>query len=362
VGVSTIAAVHPVLGEYYLYADAVVPLLFTENETNNDRLFPEHPNATAYVKDGIDNFVVEGQQDVVNPDRQGTKAAAHYQATAGAGQTTVIRLALSDSSPDQKGKTFGKDFDHVFVDRLREADEFYQSVTPPSVSKDAANVMRQAIAGMLWDKQYYFLDADQWLEEHHAHPLHAGSREFRNREWFHMVNENIISMPDKWEYPWYAAWDLAFHTLPLSIVDLALFFCAFTTYRRLVSHELGIDYFGYGFALLKALVPAKVILLGWQVRFARILDDRPLIFATLYKVVVFSILTLAFEVFEHVLGGFVHGTGLVGVLQEVMSTGRDELLARALVVLFSFVPFFVFDEIGWVLGEGRLSAMFLETR
>ncbi len=103
--------------------------------------------------------------------------------------------------------------------RLQEADEFYQSVTPPSVSPDAANVMRQAIAGMLWSKQYYFFDGDQWLDEHHANPLQPGSREFRNREWFHMVNEDIISMPDKWEYPWYAAWDLAFHTLPLAIVD-----------------------------------------------------------------------------------------------------------------------------------------------
>ena len=103
--------------------------------------------------------------------------------------------------------------------RLQEADEFYQSVTPPSVSPDAANVMRQAVAGMLWSKQFYFFDGDQWLDEHDANPLHPGSRDFRNREWFHMVNEDIISMPDKWEYPWYAAWDLAFHTLPLAIVD-----------------------------------------------------------------------------------------------------------------------------------------------
>jgi hypothetical protein len=104
-------------------------------------------------------------------------------------------------------------------DRAQEADEFYQAVTPPSVSQDEANVMRQALAGMLWSKQYYFLDADQWLDEHRAHPLQSGSRDFRNRDWFHMVNSDVISMPDKWEYPWYAAWDLAFHTLPISIVD-----------------------------------------------------------------------------------------------------------------------------------------------
>ena len=131
----------------------------------------------------------------------------------------VIRLRLSSSSPDQKDERFGKNFDKLFDDRLREADEFYQSVTPPSVSQDAANVMRQAIAGMLWSKQFFFFDGDNWLDEHHSNPLHRGYRHARNSEWFHMLNQDIISMPDKWEYPWYAAWDLAFHTLPLSIVD-----------------------------------------------------------------------------------------------------------------------------------------------
>jgi hypothetical protein len=218
-GTRTVAATHSVLGEYSLYCEGDVPLLFTENETNNARLFPGYPNASPYAKDGINNCVVQGNQGMVNPGKQGTKVAAHYKVNVGAGQTKVIRLRLSNTSPDQKGTPFGKQFDEVFADRLREADEFYKSVTPPSVSKDAANVMRQAIAGMLWSKQFYFFNADHWLEEHGAHPLHAGSREFRNREWFHMFNEDIISMPDKWEYPWYAAWDLAFHTLPLAIVD-----------------------------------------------------------------------------------------------------------------------------------------------
>ena len=131
----------------------------------------------------------------------------------------MIRLRLSRSSPDHKGRPFGKQFDVVFGDRLREADEFYESVTPPSVSEDAAKVMRQAIAGMLWSKQFFFFDGDSWLNEHHSNPLRTGYRNFRNSEWFHMLNKDVISMPDKWEYPWYAAWDLAFHTLPLSIVD-----------------------------------------------------------------------------------------------------------------------------------------------
>jgi hypothetical protein len=147
--------------------------------------------------------------------------------TIGTGQSATVRLRLTDQAPagprkqtQSSGFPFGQDFDDTVAARLREADEFYKSVTPPSVSSDAANVMRQAIAGMLWSKQYYYWDADAWLEEHHAHPLHRGSRNFRNREWFHMVNDDIISMPDKWEYPWYAAWDLAFHTLPIGIVDL----------------------------------------------------------------------------------------------------------------------------------------------
>ena len=151
--------------------------------------------------------------------KQGTKVAAHYRVNVGAGQTKVIHLRLSKASPDQKSKPFGKQFDEVFADRLREADEFYKSVTPPTVSEDAANVMRQALAGMLWSKQFFFFDGDNWLDEHHSNPLHSGFQDSRNSEWFHMLNKDIISMPDKWEYPWYAAWDLAFHTLPLAIVD-----------------------------------------------------------------------------------------------------------------------------------------------
>ena len=163
--------------------------------------------------------MVQGDQAAVNPGLEGTKVAAHYRATVGPGQTKVIRLRLSKSSPDRKVEPFDKNFDNVFADRLREADAFYRSVTPPSVSEDAANVMRQALAGMLWSKQFFFFDGDNWLDEHHSNPLHSGYKTARNSEWFHMLNEDVISMPDKWEYPWYAAWDLAFHTLPLSIVD-----------------------------------------------------------------------------------------------------------------------------------------------
>jgi hypothetical protein len=212
------AATHSLLGEFVLYCEGDVPLLFTENETNHERLF-HSPNESAYVKDGINDCVVQGSQGAVSRARTGTKVAAHWTGDIDAGQARVIRLRLSKASPDQKGQPFGKPFDDIFASRLREADEFYQAVTPPSVSGDAANVMRQALAGMLWSKQFFFFDGDNWLDEHKSNPLHTGYRSARNSEWFHMLNKDIISMPDKWEYPWYAAWDLAFHTLPLSIVD-----------------------------------------------------------------------------------------------------------------------------------------------
>jgi hypothetical protein len=215
-GTSAVEATHSLLGEFILSCEGEVPLLFTENSTNYERLFPGQPNVAPYVKDGINDFVVLGRQGTVNPGKTGTKVSAHYRLTVGSGQSATVRLRLT-----AKGAAvpFGPEFDAIFASRLKEADEFYRSVTPPSVSPDAANVMRQAIAGMLWSKQFFFFDGDSWLDEHHSHPLHHGYRNSRNSEWFHMLNEDIISMPDKWEYPWYAAWDLAFHTLPLSIVD-----------------------------------------------------------------------------------------------------------------------------------------------
>ncbi len=218
-GMSTVSGTHSVLGEFMFCCEGESALLFTENETNHERLFPGQKNECPYVKDGINDCVVQGNQSAVNPDKQGTKVAAHYPVSVGAGETLVIRLRLSMASPDQSREPFGKTFDQVFADRLRDADEFYQSVTPPSVGADAANVMRQALAGMLWSKQFFFFDGDNWLDEHNSNPLHSGYRNSRNSEWFHMLNKDIISMPDKWEYPWYAAWDLAFHTLPLAIVD-----------------------------------------------------------------------------------------------------------------------------------------------
>ncbi len=216
---SLVTAAHIELGEFTFSCEGSVPLLFTENETNNERLFPTEKNESPYVKDGINDFIVEGKEAAVNPGKQGTKVAAHYQLPIGSGQTSVIRLRLTRISPNPPDEVFGEQFDEIFKKRLREADTFYQSLTPLSANRDTANVMRQAIAGMLWSKQYFFFDAYSWLCETNSNPLHSGFNNSRNSEWFHMLNEDIISMPDKWEYPWYAAWDLAFHTLPISIVD-----------------------------------------------------------------------------------------------------------------------------------------------
>ena len=217
-GAQVVAASHADLGERYLYCEGDAPLLFTENETNNQRIFGS-ANAFPYVKDGINNYVVDGNQAAVNPERTGTKSAAHYELQVGAGQSATIRLRLSDASPTAIGDPF-KDFSTIMQNRQREADEFYKSITPTRVSEDEALVMRQALSGMLWSKQFFFFDVDKWLREHGQDPMKPGGRFMRNSEWFHMVNQHVISMPDKWEYPWYAAWDLAFHTIALSTVDV----------------------------------------------------------------------------------------------------------------------------------------------
>jgi len=226
-GARVVAASHGELGERFLYCEGDPRLLFTENETNNVRLFGV-PNRTPYVKDGINNASVHGRTEAVNPARTGTKVSADYEVTVGPGESKVIRLRLTPTAPQAlkqayaaaNGDPFGPHFDEVMSTRLREANEFYASITPPTLNEDTARVMRQALAGMLWSKQHYYWDGDVWLDEHGADALVTQSRHSRNKEWFHMVNDDVISMPDKWEYPWYAAWDLAFHTMALSMVDI----------------------------------------------------------------------------------------------------------------------------------------------
>ncbi len=218
-GVHSIRAAHAELGDRFLYCESEVPLLFTENETNNQRIFGTG-NAGRYVKDGINDYLVGGIRDTVNRDLKGTKASAHHRLTVGAGKTVTIWLRLSDQAPDAIADPFGSRFGEIVQLRRREADAFYRAITPGRLIADEARVMRQALSGMLWTKQYFGFDLNKWLEEHGAGPMQAVVPEVRNSSWFHMVNRDIISMPDKWEYPWYAAWDLAFHAIALSTVDL----------------------------------------------------------------------------------------------------------------------------------------------
>ena len=220
-----VAASHPELGIHYLSAEGAPDWLFTENETNAERL-TGRPNASPYVKDGINNYLVHGRRQAVNPERTGTKASAHYAVTIPGGGSEVLRLRLTDAAPVLEGSTgrqraqVGGDFDDVMTARRQEADEFYATLIPPSLDADSARVMRQALAGMLWSKQFYNYDVDRWLTERGADPFKPRRRAApRNDRWHHMQNRDILSMPDKWEYPWYAAWDLAFHVLALTLVD-----------------------------------------------------------------------------------------------------------------------------------------------
>ncbi|HET6425174.1 MAG TPA: glucosidase [Planctomycetaceae bacterium] len=223
---SVAKAVDPELGERFLYCEGGVPLLFTENETNTQRIFGV-PNRTLFVKDSINDYIVHGLKDAVNPARQGTKVAAHFLITVAPGACETIRLRLSDQAPEAYVKTnggsnapFGKSFDTILTARRTETDEFYGALTPPTLSADAASVLRQAMAGMLWSKQFYYYDVDKWLEERGCDPFKASQKTApRNDHWHHMYNGDVISMPDKWEYPWYAAWDLAFHVIALTLVD-----------------------------------------------------------------------------------------------------------------------------------------------
>ena len=222
-GCRLVEATHPKLGKRYLYCEGDAALLFTENETNAQRIFGV-ANRTSYVKDGVNEYVVNGQAGAVNPEKKGTKAAAQYRLKIGPGKSKTVRLRLSDVAPAALAKGNGQGplashFDDVMQSRRREADEFYGCVIPASMSADQANVMRQALAGMMWTKQFYHYDVDKWLAERGSSPFKAARKNgSRNDQWHHMYNGDVISMPDKWEYPWYAAWDLAFHVIALLMV------------------------------------------------------------------------------------------------------------------------------------------------
>jgi hypothetical protein len=212
-GTDHVRAVHGELGEYRLYFEGTPPLLYTENETNQQLLFNSE-NAYPYVKDGINDYIVSGKSDAVNADMVGTKMAANYALDIQPGETRTLRLRLTQTVYGPDGNAFGAEFEEIFGARLSECNAFYDDLFPKALTDDERNVARQAMAGMLWSKQYYEFDVKAWLEAHAQQGL-----AIRNSEWAHMQNHDVISMPDKWEYPWYATWDLAFHTIALVLVD-----------------------------------------------------------------------------------------------------------------------------------------------
>lgn len=226
-GGDVVRAVEDGLGECFLYVDGKAAFLFTENDTNNRRLYGSE-NPVPYVKDGINQFIVHGEAGAVNPEQTGTKAAAHYRLNVPAGGCETIQLRFTPVPPSALGKAYGKGmgafgrhFEDIVQARRREADEFYASIIPVSLDADAGKVMRQALAGMLWSKQFFYFDVNRWLEDRGCKAyLPPAANVPRNEQWRHMYNADVISMPDKWEYPWYAAWDLAFHVLPLALVDV----------------------------------------------------------------------------------------------------------------------------------------------
>ncbi len=216
-GPSVVEVEHDSLGLRWLSCEGGPELLFTENETNFRRLY-DVDNAGPYVKDGINDRVVLGRREAVNPERTGTKMAAHYPLHLAPGESATVRLRLSNSPPH--GDCLGAEFDALLGRRIAEADEFYATVIPARLDADGRRVMRQAFAGLLWGKQFYHYYVRRWLAGDPAYPPPPAVRMVgRNHEWTHLYNEDVISMPDKWEYPWYAAWDLAFHCVPLALVD-----------------------------------------------------------------------------------------------------------------------------------------------
>lgn len=214
---ASLSATHHALGEYVLECPDASGLLFTENETNCQQLMGT-PSASAFVKDAFHRWVVNGEHGAVNPARTGTKAAAHYHLELGAGQSATLELRLRKA--DAKAELVG--FAQTFAQRQQEADEFYSALFPPRFSGDEKLVARQAFAGMLWSKQYYHFVVSDWLHGDPAQPAPPAQRlNGRNREWTHLFNRDVISMPDKWEFPWFASWDLAFHCVTLAYVDPA---------------------------------------------------------------------------------------------------------------------------------------------
>ena len=220
---STLSARHVSLDEFHFSAAADSAgnqprWLFTDNETNQDR-FPDLPTTSQYAKDAFHEYVVKGNDSALRPDNTGTKSAAHYKMTLQPGESRVVRVRLSASGA-APADGVGADFDDVMEQRLAEADAFYADIIPAPLNAESADIMRQAYAGLLWTKQFYHIAISEWLDGDSNMPPPAEQRKLgRNRDWRHLFNRDIVSMPDKWEYPWYAAWDSAFHMIPFADID-----------------------------------------------------------------------------------------------------------------------------------------------
>ncbi len=216
--IDIIEATHDTLGTYHLYCERAEKLLFTENESNLERIWGV-PNPTPFVKDSINDAIVGDSSDTVNPNRVGTKAAVHYRLVLAPNETASIRLRLKQGESHEADAAF-PDFDKIFATRTEEADQFYSSLAPSCLSEEHCAIQRQALAGMLWNKQFYHYIVEQWLDGDPGQPPPPPERlEGRNAGWHHIYNERVMSMPDKWEFPWYASWDLGFHCIPLALVD-----------------------------------------------------------------------------------------------------------------------------------------------
>ncbi|WP_437671976.1 MGH1-like glycoside hydrolase domain-containing protein [Sorangium sp. So ce131] len=214
-----VSAEHEQLGKMTLYAEGEPELLFTDNETNAERLFGV-ASRSPYRKDAFHDYLIRGARDAVNPAKRGTKAAAHYRLVVPPSAEVTLRLRLV-ADAEAPAAPFGPDFDATFAARLREADDFHDSVAPENTSAEERAVLRQAYAGLLWSKQFYHYAVGEWIEGDPPLFPPESRRHGRNAEWRHVYNRDVISMPDKWEYPWYAAWDLAFHMIPFARIDPA---------------------------------------------------------------------------------------------------------------------------------------------
>ncbi len=216
-----IHAEHPTLGSMFLVAECPQEVLFTDNETNLQRVFGV-PDTTPFQKDGIGRHLIDGEAGATNPANIGTKTSLHYLRTLAPGETWTVKLRLiKTDSVKEAGISLDAEFDGIFASRQQEADEFYRTLAPDKLDPETSSIQRQAFAGLLWTKQFYNYCPGPWLDGDPGQPPPPAARkEGRNRDWRHLFNDDVLSsMPDTWEYPWFAAWDLAFHSLPLALVD-----------------------------------------------------------------------------------------------------------------------------------------------